>query len=225
IRPTPNAPNVIALISISVIASSLSPLRNSRDATYNDARAKRSRHSLLLSPGDTLAIETELRELIDRNLPADAAPRVSAFAARLFGRESTENRDRVPAKRRLALVQSAFDFFSVRTDPVIARVETISGDDNDSLTVVETVTADCPFIVDSLLEYFHHLGATVRTILHPIFKVTRDKQGRIASFEQSSSAERGESFVHAELELTPTPEQARQIERDVISILTEVRAA
>jgi glutamate dehydrogenase len=172
-----------------------------------------------------LAIETELRELIDRNLPADSAPLVSAFAERLFARDSADNRERVPAKRRLALVQSAFEFFSVRTDPVIARVETVTGDDNDTLTIVETVTTDSPFIVDSLLEYFHHIGATVRTILHPVIKVTRDKEGRIATFERSVSTERGESFVHAELELIPTPEQAREIEREVISILTEVHEA
>src|SRR5579863_9133532 len=172
--------------------------------------------------GEPLAIETELRDLIDRNLPADSAPRVSAFAERLFARASADNRDRVPAKRRLALVESAFEFFAVRTEPVIARVESVTGDDNDTLAVVETVTTDCPFIVDSLLEYFHHLGATVRTMLHPVFKVTRGEDGRIVSFEQSLSTERGESIVHAELELTPTAEQARQIERDVIAILTEV---
>ncbi len=174
-----------------------------------------------------LAIETELRELIDSNLPADSARLLSVFAERLFAGESTDNREQVPAKRRLTLVQSAFEFFSVRTDPVIARVVSVPGDDNDheTLAMVETVTTDCPFIVDSLLEYFHHLGVTVRTMLHPVFKVTRDKQGRIASFEQSVSTERGESFVHAEIELTPTPEQARQIERDVVSILAEVRAA
>jgi glutamate dehydrogenase len=172
-----------------------------------------------------LAIETELRELIDRNLPADSAPIVAAFAERLFARESADTRGLVPAKRRLTLVQSAFEFFSVRADPVIARVESVPGDDNDTIAIVETVTIDCPFIVDSMLEYFRHLGATVRTMLHPVFKVTRDKQGRIASFEQSLSTERGESFVHAELELAPSREQARQIERDVISILTEVRAA
>jgi glutamate dehydrogenase len=178
-----------------------------------------------LSPGDPLPIETELRDLIDRNLPADSAPLVSAFAERLFARDSADNRERVPAKRRLALVQLAFEFFSVRAVPVIGRVESVTGDDNDMLTVVETVTPDRPFIVDSLLEYFHHLGATVRTILHPVIRITRDREGRIVSFEQSSSTERGESFVHAELELAPTDEQARQIERDVISILTEVQEA
>ncbi|HYK65369.1 MAG TPA: hypothetical protein VEY94_10500, partial [Patescibacteria group bacterium] len=172
-----------------------------------------------------MPIETELRELIDRNLPADSAPRVSAFAERLFARASADHRERVPAKRRLALVQSAFEFFSVRTDPVIARVLSVPGDDNDALAVVETVTTDCPFIVDSLLEYFHHLGATVRTILHPVFRVTRDKEGRIVSFDRSLSTERGESFIHAELEIALTEEKASQIEREVLSILTEVQAA
>jgi glutamate dehydrogenase len=172
-----------------------------------------------------LAIETELRDLIDRNLPADSAPQVAAFAARLFARESADNRERVPAKRQLALVQSAFEFFSDRTEPVIARVESVAGDDNDMLTIVETVTTDSPFIVDSLLEYFHHLGATVRTMLHPVIRVARDREGHIVSFEQSSSTERGESFVHAELEFTPTSEQAREIERDVVAILTEVHEA
>ena len=167
-----------------------------------------------------MAIETELRELIDRNFPSDSAGRVAAFAERMFARESPDSRQRIPSDRRLAMVQSAFEFFSVRTDPVIARVVPATGD--ETLTVVETVTADGPFIIDSLFEYFHHLGANVRTMLHPVIKVSRDNDGRIVSFEQSLSTEHGESFVHAELELAPSPDQARQIERDLISILTEV---
>jgi glutamate dehydrogenase len=168
-----------------------------------------------------VAIESELRELIDKNLPPDSARRVAAFAERLFARE--DSHQRIPTDRRMAMVQSAFEFFSIRTEPIKARVEPAAGD--DALTIVETVTIDSPFIVDSLLEYFHHLGATVRTMLHPIIKVSRDKDGRIVSFAESLSTERAESFVHAELELPASPEQARQIERDVIAILTEVAEA
>ncbi len=170
-----------------------------------------------------MPIETELRELIDRNLPTDSAGRVAAFAERLFARESPDNLKRIPPDRRLAMVQSAFEFFSIRTEPVIARVVPATGD--DALTIVETVTTDGPFIVDSLFEYFHHRGATVRTMLHPVIKVSRDNDGRIVSFEQSLSTERGESFVHTELELAPSPDQARQIKRDLVSILTEVGEA
>src|SRR5271156_2228657 len=204
----------MALISICGIGTRVYPHYARRATRLIMIHAHVASDSSQHSSGDALA-----------NLPADSAPLVAAFAARLFARESADNRERVPAKRRLALVQAAFEFFSVRTEPAIARVESVAGDDNDMLTIVETVTTDSPFIVDSLLEYFHHLGATVRTILHPIIKVTRDKDGRIATFERSLSTERGESFVHAELELVPTPEQASQIEREVVSILTEVHQA
>src|SRR6266478_3658290 len=176
-----------------------------------------------LHAGALLAIETELRELIDKNLPPDSARRVAAFGERLFVRDSADSRGKVPPDRRLAMLQYAFEFFSIRTEPVIARVVPAAGD--DALTIVETVTTDSSFIIDSLLEYFHHLGATVRTMLHPIIRVSRDRDGHIVSFEQSLASEHGESFVHAELELTPSPEQANQIERDVISILTEVGEA
>ncbi len=165
-----------------------------------------------------MAIENELRDLIDRSFPSADAHRLNVFAERLFARE--ELRERVPTSRRLGLVQSALDFFSVRDAPVIARVEPVAGE--DTLTVVETVTTDGPFIVDSLLEYFHHLGATVRTMLHPVIKVARDGSGHLISIEQSSAAERGESFVHAELELPWSAAEARKIRDDVISILTEV---
>ena len=177
-----------------------------------------SPHVSLIEPGEHVAIETELRELIDRSFPSADAHRLTIFAERLFARE--ELRERVPASRRLSLVQSALDFFSVRDAVVIARVEPVPGE--DTLTVVETVTTDCPFIVDSLLEYFHHLGATVRTMLHPVIKVARDGSGHLISMEQSSAAERGESFVHAELELPWSAAEARKIQDDVISILTEV---
>ncbi len=170
-----------------------------------------------------MAIETELRELITRNIPPELAPRAAIFAARMFAGDSGDSHQRIPSERWLALVQSGLEFFSARAEPVIARVS--PGIADDTITIVETVTTDRPFIVDSLLEYFHHLGATVRTMLHPVLRVARDADGHVTSFEQSVAAERGESFVHAELELPFTPEHARQIERDVISILTEVREA
>jgi glutamate dehydrogenase len=173
--------------------------------------------------GETLAIETELRQSIDRDYPPEMAGQAAIFAERLFARESVDAPARIPDQRRIALVKSAFEFFSVRAAPVIARVEPAPSE--DPLTIIETVTTDHPFIVDSLIEYFHHLGASVRTLLHPIFRVTRDKEGRIASLEQSLSSERGESVVHTEIETALSPEQARQVERDVIAILTEVGEA
>src|SRR5260370_20967596 len=50
--------------------------------------------------GVFLAIETELRELIDRNLPPDSARRVAAFAERFFPPEPADNPPPLPAHPR-----------------------------------------------------------------------------------------------------------------------------
>jgi glutamate dehydrogenase len=170
-----------------------------------------------------LATAGDLSALIDRSLPHDDAQRLKIFTARLFARQSRERTESMPAERRLALVRSAFEFFALRTEPIAVRVTPDS--EGEGITIVETVTPDCPFIVDSLLEYFHHLGAPVRTMMHPILKVARDDTGRIASLEQASAAERGESMVHAELELDASVELADRIAREVRMVLVEVHQA
>lgn len=170
-----------------------------------------------------LNIDNELRALVDKSLPAAEARRLLTFAERLYARETVKNRERVPPENRLATAKSALEFFSTRAEPVRVRVEAAAGD--EALTIVETVTLDCPFLVDSLHEYFHSLGATVRSMLHPVFKVARGRDGQLVSFEQKTAAERGESFIHAKLELVATAEKAQEIEREVVSILREVHLA
>ncbi len=99
----------------------------------------------------------------------------------------------------------------------------IGGAESD-VTVIETVTPDCAFIVDSLLEYFHRIGAPVREMLHPVFRVARDGSGNIESFE-TAGADATESFIHAELETKLTPPRAEEIAAEVRGVLTEVRRA
>ncbi len=147
---------------------------------------------------------------------------MKVFAERLFAREPRERIEHIAADRRLALIRSAFEFFSERTDPVAVRV--IPGA-AEGVTVIETLMADCPFIIDSLLEYFRSLGASVAMMLHPVFGVARDAEGKIISLEQASASERDESFVHAELELAAPSEDMNRIAAEVRSILLDVREA
>ncbi len=168
-----------------------------------------------------MAIEPDLGGLIDSSLPRDDARRLRVFAEKLFAREPSERRENVSAAARLAMVRDAFDFFSDRAMPVAVRVEASA----DGIITVETVMGDCPFIIDSLHEYFRHLGARVRIMLHPVYRVTRDSDGKLKSFEQGIASERGESFVHAELELPATEERVREIASEVSGVLREVRQA
>ncbi|HEY6421277.1 MAG TPA: NAD-glutamate dehydrogenase domain-containing protein [Candidatus Binataceae bacterium] len=168
-----------------------------------------------------MAIESDLGGLIDSSLPRDDASRLRVFAEKLFAREPSELRENVTAAARLAMVRAAFEFFSERVELIAVRVEASA----DGIVTVETVMADCPFIIDSLHEYFRHEGALVRTMLHPVYRVTRDSAGQLKSFEQGLAAERGESFVHAEVEMPATEERAREIAKEVSSVLREVRQA
>jgi glutamate dehydrogenase len=171
----------------------------------------------------TLAIAADLSVLIDRSLPHDDAERLKLFAQRLFARESRERLESLSPERRLELARSAYEFFALRTDLIAVRVTPDSG--GEGITIVESVMPDCPFIVDSLLEYFHHLGAPLRSMMHPVLHVARDTAGHIVSLEQASGAERGESMVHAELELEASVELADRIAGEVRMVLTEVHQA
>jgi glutamate dehydrogenase len=168
-----------------------------------------------------LSIEPELRKLIDNGNPPDEARRLLLFAERLFARESPEFRERVNAAEQLAIARALFDFFSVRREPIVIRVHPGAG--GETTTVVEVVMPDCQFIVDSQLEYFRSRHAEVLLMLHPIFQVSRDLTGQIATFEQSVAAERGESLTLSELELPYSEALADELTRDLISILREVQ--
>jgi glutamate dehydrogenase len=167
-----------------------------------------------------LGNEINLRELIKKNARPDQSRWLELFAQRLFARLPSEAAERLSAERMLAIAQSAFEFFFVCAEPIAVRV--LSSPDADGTIVVQSVMRDCPFIVDSTREYLHELGAELRLLLHPIFNVDRDAQGKIISFEQASSAETRESFIHAEVGpgATAAPEA---IEAELRSRLEEVR--
>ena len=169
-----------------------------------------------------MASSSDRTESPGRALSSDDAARLHVFAERLFARESPERVQRVTAEHRAELINSAFEFFSIRAEPIAVRV--LAGLP-DGITVVETAMEDRPFIIDTLLEYFRHLDAPVAMITHPMYRVARDEEGRIVSLEQASASERPESFVHIELELPSTPEDRERIAGEVRAVLVDVRDA
>jgi glutamate dehydrogenase len=167
-----------------------------------------------------VATVSDLNQRIEARPSGEDARRLAIFTERLFARATPEYLQRTSREQQLAIVRSALEFFSQRAEQVAVHV-TSQGD----LTVVETITSDCAFIVDSLLEYFRAIGAPVREMLHPVLRVARASSGSIESFETAGVRERAESFVHAELEIKTTPQRLEEIAADIRRILTEVRRA
>lgn len=170
-----------------------------------------------------MSIAPELNELIERSASGEQARRLRIFAERFFAREPADLAGRLRPEQRFAMLVSAFEFFSRVTEPVAVRVTPDAH--RPEITVVETTTRDCPFIVDSLLEYFRAIEAPVRMMLHPIFRVARSADGALVSFENATAAEHPESLVHTELENPFSPEWGARIAREVRQCLREVRRA
>src|SRR5215218_3840262 len=94
-------------------------------------------------------------------------------------------------------------------------------------TVVDIVTDDMPFVVDSVtMEVIRHrLG--LHLTVHPVVPVRRDG-GRLVDIldrHDPASGTSAESFVHLEVDRQTGPAVLDELARDVLRILGDVRAA
>jgi glutamate dehydrogenase len=100
-------------------------------------------------------------------------------------------------------------------------------------TVIEIVTDDVPFLVDSVSGELARLDAETHLVIHPLFAVRRDVAG--AMLEILSAAVHGhdrpplprdasvESWIHVEIDHESDPARLRHIETRLRRILDDVR--
>ena len=95
-------------------------------------------------------------------------------------------------------------------------------------TVVDVVTDDMPFIVDSVSMEVERHGHDVHLLVHPLVLVERDEaHERILTIQnrtdvESAGAGLSESWLHIEIEPIGV-EEAEQLEKDLIRVLADVR--
>ncbi len=85
-------------------------------------------------------------------------------------------------------------------------------------TVVETHTADTPFIFESLKNYFRKAGLRVFSAVHPIFTVRRQWE-RIVWAGGPHDEGSKECYTHFQIEPVESKERLRRIEHEVYSVL------
>ncbi|GAB3299071.1 NAD-glutamate dehydrogenase [Parasphingorhabdus pacifica] len=96
-------------------------------------------------------------------------------------------------------------------------------------TVVQTVTDDMPYLVDSVIAELTRDGAEVQRVIHPIIVVRRDVAGQL--LEVLPSADPGsppsgtiaESWMYVEVDRITDPERVRRLEHGLVTVLNDVR--
>jgi glutamate dehydrogenase len=94
-------------------------------------------------------------------------------------------------------------------------------------TVVEVVSDDMPFIVDSVTMELARRGYSIDLVIHPVIRVRRDEHGELTEVLEPGIPAKdaiAESVLHAEVIREPDPEELRNLHRHIERVLNEVRA-
>ncbi len=96
-----------------------------------------------------------------------------------------------------------------------------------SHTIAEIINDDMPFLVDSVTSALSDLGVEVYLVIHPILRVKRKANGKVAEFldpETAGDDVPRESFMHVQISEQPA-EAHKDIRRRLETVLSDVRAA
>ncbi|MFH8790791.1 NAD-glutamate dehydrogenase [Streptomyces roseoverticillatus] len=121
------------------------------------------------------------------------------------------------------------------------RVHTPTVEENGwtcSHSVVEVVTDDMPFLVDSVTNELSRQGRGIHVVIHPQMVVRRDVTGRLLEVLGSSCDAHGagkdavlphdavtESWIHVEIDRETDRGDLKQIAADLVRVLSDVREA
>ncbi len=100
---------------------------------------------------------------------------------------------------------------------------------NSRDTVVQIVTDDMPYLVDSVVAELARIDVSVRRLVHPIVVVRRDLTGTLREvLAGSDPAERptgalAESWMYVNIDRITDPERVRQVQQRLLAVLTDVR--
>ncbi|MFI7616459.1 NAD-glutamate dehydrogenase [Nonomuraea terrae] len=94
-------------------------------------------------------------------------------------------------------------------------------------SVVEVVTDDMPFLVDSVTMELERHGLGTHLVAHPQMKVRRDMTGRMLGRDQEDVTGQVlvESWIHVEVDRQSDPAVLKGLEADLLRVLSDVRYA
>src|ERR1700674_2461950 len=154
-----------------------------------------------------------------------------SFAAQVFPRAAPEDLVRCEARELAALAEDAWRFLkerksgksSIRFD---SRNGPMGAERIKSISVIEIVNDDMPFLLDSVMGELTEQGIEVRLVVHPIFSIERDRVGTLVGFHGDGpaiGAARRESFIHIHVERVDDEARRAEIVRALEQVLADVR--
>jgi glutamate dehydrogenase len=92
-------------------------------------------------------------------------------------------------------------------------------------SVVEIVTDDMPFLVDSVSMALTRRGSAIHVFVHPIVRVRRDDEGRLLELVEWEAEGLAESVLHVELDRQPDQASLDELAAELHRVLADVHVA
>src|SRR5215217_4991129 len=171
-------------------------------------------------------------ERVREQLPEDQAPQVEEFVRQYYAWITPEDlAERSPIDLYGAAV-AHWSFARQRT-PGSAKIRVYNPQFEEhgwqsTHTVLEIVTDDMPFLVDSTRMGVNRQGHAIHLILHPIMKARRDDEGRLVEVLAPDADEEdaiSESIIHVEVDRQTEPDVLQELYECIERVLEQVRVA
>jgi glutamate dehydrogenase len=153
----------------------------------------------------------------------------ASFVARLYARTVPEDVVRYGADDLAAFAERAYDFVAGRAagSPKIRcdNVELTASGERKSVTVLEVVNDDMPFLVDSVMGEISERRLDARLVSHPVFGVRREAGKLVALGPADAANSARESFIHIHLEPIEDEKARADLVAGIAVVLGEVKLA
>jgi glutamate dehydrogenase len=169
---------------------------------------------------------------IHDRLPPDQADQVEAFTLQLYRRVDPEDllERAIPDLYGAAVAHWGF---ARQRAPGAAKVRVYSPRFEEHgwrsvHSVVEIVTDDMPFLVDSVSMELNRQGLTIHLPIHPVLTVRRDGAGALLEVLPDGAGARDslhESVIHVEVDRQTEPAVLERLREGLERVLADVRAA
>jgi len=173
-------------------------------------------------------------ELIQARLPAAEAALAEAFTRRFYGQVASEDLAERSVQDLYGAALAHLHFVR-RFTPGAARLRVYNPRPEEhgwqsTHTIIEIVSEDMPFLVDSITMEVNRQGLTLHLIIHPIIRMCRDAEGNLLGIADGGDecADSGgvyESIIHVEVDRRTEPEHLDALQQGLLRILGDVRAS
>jgi len=181
-------------------------------------------------PGAESAPFDAVIEQITHKLPADQAAIVVPWARKYFSQVDPEDVVDRPVADLYGAVLSHWQFARRHAGGTRLRVYNPRLEEHgweSTHSVIEIVSDDMPFLVDSITMEANRQGLTLHLIIHPVMRIVRDAAGNYLQLAEPTDEGGGhyESIIHVEVDRRTERADLDALHAGLVQVLADVRAA